>query len=80
MMGWLDASLKAFRSKPAEKSTTELMSDALDAAAGNDYESALAIWGPLAQQGVARAQNNVGVCFSEGMGVARDARAGSHDG
>ena len=30
------------------------------------------IWGPLAHAGVARAQNNVGACFAEGLGVARD--------
>src|SRR5262249_56421924 len=42
------------------------------AAARNDYDSALAIWGPLAQGGIARAQSNVGACFAEGLGVARD--------
>jgi TPR repeat protein len=36
------------------------------------YAAALAIWGPLAQAGVARAQNNVGACFAEGLGVERN--------
>jgi TPR repeat protein len=78
-MGWLD-SITLFRPRPvapaeapaAEKSAAELMAEALDAAEANDYETALAIWGPLAHQGVARAQNNIGKCFSEGLGVARD--------
>ena len=45
---------------------------AYDAAGRGDYPAALAIWGPLAQAGVARAQNNVGACFAEGLGVERD--------
>ena len=32
----------------------------------------LLLWGPFAQAGVARAQNNVGACFAEGLGVERD--------
>jgi len=32
----------------------------------------LALWEPLARDGVARAQNNIGACFSEGLGVERD--------
>ena len=38
------------------------------------YDAALAIWGPLARAGQRRAQNNVGACFAEGLGVERDAR------
>jgi len=48
------------------------MAEAYDAAGRGDYHAALAIWGPLAQAGVARAQNNVGACFAEGLGVERD--------
>src|SRR4029077_16860286 len=48
------------------------MAAAFEAASRNDYESALAIWTPLAHAGVARAQNNIGACFAEGLGVARD--------
>ena len=33
---------------------------------------ALEIWAPLAHAGVARAQNNIGACFAEGLGVERD--------
>ena len=48
------------------------MAEAFEAARSGDYARALAIWGPLAQAGVARAQNNVGACFAEGLGVERD--------
>ena len=42
------------------------MAAALAAARRNDYATALEIWEPLAQSGVARAQNNIGACFAEG--------------
>jgi TPR repeat protein len=48
------------------------MAEAYDAAQRGDYPSALDIWAPLAHAGVARAQNNVGACFAEGLGVERD--------
>jgi TPR repeat protein len=53
---------------------TARMAEAYDAAARGDCASALAIWGPLAQAGVARAQSNVGACFAEGLGVERDSQ------
>ncbi|WP_425265707.1 tetratricopeptide repeat protein [Terrihabitans rhizophilus] len=48
------------------------MARAAEAAALGDHATALAIWGPLAHSGVPRAQNNVGACFAEGLGVERD--------
>src|SRR5262245_28262871 len=48
------------------------MAEAYDAAGRGDYPAALAIWGPLAQSGVARAQANIGACFAEGLGIDRD--------
>jgi TPR repeat protein len=48
------------------------MAKALAAARNGDYETALAIWEPLARAGNARAQNNIGACFAGGLGVARD--------
>ncbi|TCL73001.1 hypothetical protein EV286_104431 [Rhizobium sp. BK251] len=48
------------------------MGRALAAANTGDYETALAIWEPLARAGVARARNNIGACFAEGLGVPRD--------
>ena len=34
-----------------------------------DYDTALKLWRPLAEQGVARAQNNLGVMYENGKGV-----------
>ena len=55
-----------------EQDVAARMAAAYDAAGRGDYPAALAIWGPLAQAGVARAQNNVGACFAESLGVERD--------
>src|ERR687883_659274 len=49
------------------------MAAAYEAASRSDYTTALGIWTPLAHAGVARAQNNIGACFAEGLGVERDA-------
>ena len=48
------------------------MAAAYDASVRGDYAAALEIWGPLAHAGVARAQNNIGACFAEGLGVERN--------
>jgi len=37
-----------------------------------DYATALRLWRPLAEQGDARAQNNLGVMYENGKGVAQD--------
>ncbi len=42
------------------------------AAASGDHDAALALWGPLAHAGNARAQAEVGACFAAGLGVTRD--------
>jgi uncharacterized protein len=39
-----------------------------------DYETTLKEWRPLAEQGYAQAQYNVGVMYESGQGVARDYR------
>jgi TPR repeat protein len=69
-MRWLDA--LAGRRKEPVPDVQDQMAVAFEAAGRGDYETALAIWGPLAHAGVARAQNNVGACFAEGLGVTRD--------
>lgn len=66
-MGWLD---RLLRRKPETKS--DAMAIALAAAQACNYSVALSIWGPLAQAGVARAQNNIGACFAEGLGVIKN--------
>src|SRR5262249_28761965 len=68
-MRWFDR--LARREKPVVD-VAAMMAAAYEAAGRNDYATALEIWGPLAHAGIARAQNNVGACFSEGLGVARD--------
>ena len=56
----------------SEPDVAARMAEAYNAASRGDYPAALAIWGPLAQAGVARARNNVGACFAEGLGLERD--------
>jgi TPR repeat protein len=69
-MRWLE---RLFGRDPAAGTDIETsMAEAASAVARGDYQAALAIWGPLAHAGVPRAQNNVGACFAEGMGVERD--------
>lgn len=50
----------------------EQMQRALEAAQGGDYDTALAIWEPLAREGHGRAQNNIGACFIDGLGVEQN--------
>jgi len=37
-----------------------------------DYETAMRVWRPLADQGDARAQFNLGVIYRDGQGVPQD--------
>ena len=70
-MRWLEALAKKARPDD-DASVADRMAEAYEASSCGDYARALEIWGPLAHAGVARAQNNVGACFTEGLGVARD--------
>ena len=70
-MRWLDALAKKARPDD-DTSVADRMAEAYEASSRGDYARALEIWGPLAHAGVARAQNNVGACFTEGLGVERD--------
>ena len=56
-MRWLDRLRERGQPQAVEESTSDRMRRAYDAAARGDYASALAVWGPLAQAGVPRAQN-----------------------
>lgn len=69
-MRWLDRLLGKGEAAPAD--IGDAMAEATAAVERGDHAAALAIWGPLAHTGVARAQNNVGACFAEGLGVERD--------
>ena len=46
--------------------------DAWDAYKRKDYQTAYKLWLPLAEQGDADAQNNLGVMYNEGQGVPQD--------
>ncbi|WP_225772286.1 tetratricopeptide repeat protein [Inquilinus sp. Marseille-Q2685] len=71
-MGWLDRLTRARAAAPPSPGIAEQLAAASAAARAGDHAAALAIWGPLARKGVARAQSNVGACFAEGLGVERD--------
>ncbi|MDC0390761.1 sel1 repeat family protein [Candidatus Thioglobus sp.] len=47
-------------------------SDGWDAATGGDYKTALKEWQPLADQGYAKAQYNLGLMHDNGNGVLKD--------
>lgn len=68
-MHWLD---RLTGRMPEAASDADEMTQALTAARNGDYETALRLWEPLEQSGVARAQNNIGACFAEGLGVPQD--------
>jgi TPR repeat protein len=44
----------------------------LKAYQSGDYQTALHEWRPLAEQGDAKAQNNLGVMYEKGLGVPQD--------
>src|SRR5208337_1781999 len=71
-MKWLD---RLFRHSPSNEpgasASSAGMVSALAAAQAGDYQLALDLWAPLARAGNARAQNNIGACFAEGLGVER---------
>ncbi|MDT2021424.1 tetratricopeptide repeat protein [Methylocella sp. CPCC 101449] len=69
-MQWLERLFG--KSKADDVDVAATMAAAYQASSQGDYARALDLWGPLAHAGVARAQNNIGACFAEGLGVERD--------
>ncbi|MBS9719616.1 sel1 repeat family protein [Tianweitania sp. BSSL-BM11] len=70
---------RIFGRKPDPAPVVEIdpMTEALAAAKAGDYAVALPIWERLAEENHARAQNNLGACYAEGLGVAKNrGRAG----
>ena len=65
-MSWL-ARLLDRKPPPAQR-----MAEALVAWKEGDYGVALDLWAPLAHEGNARAQSNMGAAFLEGRGVEQD--------
>jgi hypothetical protein len=58
-MRWLEALAKKARPDD-DAGIADRMAEAYDASSRGDYARAPEIWGPLAQGGVPRAQNNIG--------------------
>lgn len=56
----------------AVPATAAAIDDGQTAYNAGDYATALRLWRPLAEQGNARAQNNLGVMYENGKGVAQD--------
>ncbi len=71
-MNWLARFRRPAPAPVATDPTLDAMDRALEAATAGDHASALALWEPLARAGLARAQNNIGACFAEGLGVEPD--------
>ena len=74
-MGWLERLLRkasAGNGQPSRGDVAATMVAAAAAVERGDHTAALALWGPLAHAGIGRAQNNIGACFAEGLGVERD--------
>lgn len=69
-MGWLDR-LRS-KDRPGTDDVAATMAHAAAAVERGDHAAALALWRPLAHAGIGRAQNNIGACFAEGLGVERD--------
>ena len=73
---WIDALPQ--RSKPSEKlakkqsKSTADIQQGIRAGLSGDYATAVAILGPLAEQGDARAQFQIGVMCSNGQGIPQD--------
>ena len=64
--------LRAKASLAAEADATNALQRGRAAYDRQDYATAFREWRPLAQQGYARAQNNLGIMYEQGRGIARD--------
>ncbi len=69
-MRWLERLFG--RNETGDDDVAATMAQAAAAVERGEHAAALALWGPLAHAGVGRAQNNIGACFAEGLGVAHD--------
>jgi len=56
----------------ATPASAEPFEDGLAAYHGGDYETALRLMRPLAEQGYAKVQYNLGVLYEKGQGVPQD--------
>jgi TPR repeat protein len=63
--------------KTREESADDALARARDLGNAGDWAGALAIWHPLAQRGIPRAQAYVGVCLVHGLGTEAAPEAGA---
>ncbi len=61
--------MNSFKDKPASWVSLD---KGVEAANKGDYVAAVAEWRPLAEQGLAEAQYNMGLMYDEGQGVSQD--------
>lgn len=69
---FLGASIFAFPSATWANTVEEQFQQGLAAAEKGDHQTAFQFWKPLAEQGYASAQFNLGVMYSKGEGVKQD--------
>ncbi len=67
-----DSNRDIMREAASRQRWDDPMENARNAYFEGDFLSALAIWRPLAEQGDARAQNNLGILFRNGEGLVQD--------
>ena len=58
--------------KPVATSSADQFEDAMAAYDSGDFTTALKLWRPLAEQGNAASQHNLGLMYSKGQGVKQD--------
>ena len=69
---FLGASIFAFPSATWANTVEEQFQQGLAAAEKGDHQTAFQFWKPLAEQGYASAQFNLGVMYDHGQGVKQD--------
>lgn len=67
-----DENREILREAASRQRWDDAMENARNAYFEGDFQEALSIWRPLAEQGDARAQNNLGILFRNGEGLVQD--------
>ena len=66
------ASVFSFQSTAWADTTEQQFQQGFEATERGDYQTAFKLWLPLAEQGDAKAQFNLGVMYGNGLGVKQD--------
>lgn len=72
MVRWMGVHLLGLMALTAVPASAAPFDDGIDAYYQNDFAKALRLWLPLAEDGNANAQNNLGAMYENGQGVAAD--------